>query len=351
MSVTHVTINGTQKVWMARIASHGVRKSRVCRTKDEARQAERELVAACRAQAEQAAHVGAAPATMKQLCEYYVLDLERRGRRDEDRTVTTALAIEKVAPWLLALPVSRVQPQHLYDFRQARLRAGAAPSTTNRDLKSLRAMLRLVRPFTLPKGLLLPEDETRVRWLTPDQETLMLASLRPSMRDIVRIATLTLMRLSEIRLLRREHVHLEQGVVLLPRTKTGSRAVVLSTDAQKILRTQLERHASDWVFPNPQGSPYTRRHISKEFRTAARAAGLRDFHFHDLRHHGATIALNRGFSSSIVMALGGWKSERMMRRYAAVTDETLRAAAEAVSGASLAIPRGNTFCVSTDSQG
>jgi hypothetical protein len=33
------------------------------------------------------------------------------------------------------------------------------------------------------------------------------------------------------------------------------------------------------------------------------------------------------------MALGGWKTERMMRRYAAVTDQTLRAAAEAVSGA------------------
>jgi hypothetical protein len=40
----------------------------------------------------------------------------------------------------------------------------------------------------------------------------------------------------------------------------------------------------------------------------------------------------RGFTGPIVMALGGWKTERMMRRYAAVTDQTLRAAAEAVSG-------------------
>jgi hypothetical protein len=44
------------------------------------------------------------------------------------------------------------------------------------------------------------------------------------------------------------------------------------------------------------------------------------------------MALNAGFSAPIVMALGGWKTERMMRRYAAVTDKTLRAAAEAVSG-------------------
>jgi hypothetical protein len=45
------------------------------------------------------------------------------------------------------------------------------------------------------------------------------------------------------------------------------------------------------------------------------------------------MALNKGFTAPIVMALGGWKTERMMGRYAAVTDATLRAAAEAVSGA------------------
>jgi hypothetical protein len=48
------------------------------------------------------------------------------------------------------------------------------------------------------------------------------------------------------------------------------------------------------------------------------------------------MALNKGFTAPIVMALGGWKTERMMRRYAAVTDATPRAAAEAVSGGELA---------------
>jgi integrase len=140
------------------------------------------------------------------------------------------------------------------------------------------------------------------------------------------------MRLSEIRTLRREHVHLEQGVVMLPRAKAGARPVILSAEAQKILRAQLEAHESEWVFPGPRGGPYERSYVGRVFRKAARAGGLRDFHFHDLRHHGATMALNRGFTAPIVMALGGWKTERMMRRYAAVTDQTLRAAAEAVSG-------------------
>jgi len=75
-----------------------------------------------------------------------------------------------------------------------------------------------------------------------------------------------------------------------------------------------------------------RIHVSRVFRKAARAAGLKDFRFHDLRHHEATMALNLAFTAPIVMQLGGWKTQRMMRRYAAVTDTPLRAAAEAVSG-------------------
>ena len=108
--------------------------------------------------------------------------------------------------------------------------------------------------------------------------------------------------------------------------------MILSAEAQKILRAQLEAHAGECVFPGPGGQPYERSYVGGVFRRAARSAGLRDFHFHDLRHHGATMALNKGFTAPIVMALGGWKTERMMRRYAAVTDQTLRAAAEAVSG-------------------
>jgi len=58
------------------------------------------------------------------------------------------------------------------------------------------------------------------------------------------------------------------------------------------------------------------------------------------RRHGLPLSIQvvsrcrRGslFSAPIVMQLGGWKTERMMRRYAAVTDQTLRAAAEAASG-------------------
>ena len=203
---------------------------------------------------------------------------------------------------LLALPIARVTARDVYDFRQARLRAGAKPSTINRDLRTLRAMLKQARPdFKFPGAAFLPEDETRVRWLNPEEELLVFDAMPQATRPtrkmasrslpfaaMARLAALTLMRPGELRTLKCEDVRLEQGVVML-------------------------------------------------FRRASRGAGLRGFTFHDLRHHGATMALNRGFSAPIVQALGGWKTERMMKRYAPVTDQTLRAAAEAVAGSESAL--------------
>jgi integrase len=280
MSVKHVTFNGSQKVWMARISYKGVRRSRVCGTKEAARQAERELSAECRKQAEQAERTEAAPATVKHLCEYYVLDLERRGKGAATIScaVTTAKAIEAVAPALLTLPVGRVTARDVFDFRQARLRRGTKASTINGDLRTLRAMLEQARPdFRFPGAAFLPEDETRVRWLRPEEELLIFDTLPAPFGDLARLAALTLMRQGELRTLRRDMVHLEQGVVMLPRAKAGARSVILSAEAQKILGRLLEgaseaQAATGWVFPGPGGTPYSREHIGRVWRRAARAA-------------------------------------------------------------------------------
>jgi integrase len=353
MAIRHTTINGSQKVWMARVAYQGRRRARVCRTKDEARHVEGELLRALKAEAAQEEQEGARPATFRQLLELYADDLRARGRGEESvgRVDYTRRAIEAVTPELLSKAVSAIGDADVFAFRNARLREGkravevvngekrtrrvpAKASTINRDLRTLRAALKRARPdYRFPGGAFFKEDETRVRWLRPEEELLVLEPMASPFREIAKLAALTLMRLSEIRLLRREYVHLEQGVVLLPQAKAGARPVILSEAARKILAGQLAvQPRGEWIFPGPDGRPYSRVQIGKVFRRAARAAGLKDFHFHDLRHHGATMALNRGFTAPIVMALGGWKTERMMRRYAAVTDATLRAAAEAVSG-------------------
>jgi len=405
MSVRRIRVNG-RKVYQARVAFKGARASSIVHvdpekgdkiqgrpllTRDEARQAEAVLLQRLKADATQAAAEDAKPGTLRQLLEYYAEGLEARGKGTDTigRAIETAHVVELLTPELLDKPVTMIGEADVFAFRRARVersatalrflaeakalrtdgkaeraearekaaqgaqRAGTKPSTINRDLRTLRAALKRARPdFRFPPGAFLPEDETRVRWLRPEEELLVFATMRSPFREMAKLAALTLMRLSEIRTLRRQDVHLEQGVVMLPKAKAGARPVILSGEAQKILRGQLEavdqahaeavrkaaesgevvRPTSEYVFPGPDGAPFDRSYVGRVFRRAARSAGLRDFHFHDLRHHGATMALNKGFTAPIVMALGGWKTERMMRRYAAVTDTTLRAAAEAVSG-------------------
>ncbi len=352
MAIKQVKVRG-KKRWQARVAYQGERLSRLCESKDAAKAAEAELLQGLRAAAEQTAQDEAAPATLALLCETYVLDLEARGKAPDsiDRAKDTAKRLARCFGTRMHEPIGTFTEADVYAFRAARMRqwakrgktakdgtqptlaGGVKASTINRDMRTIRAMLKRVLPdFRFPAKVFLPEDDTRVRWLKPEDELIVFATMPAPFGDMARLAAITMMRLTEIRTLRREQVDLAQGVVTLPRTKTVPRHVVVSAEARAILARALETAQGDTLFPNPDGHPYSRGYIGRVWRTAARAAGLTDFHFHDLRHHGATMALNAGFTAPIVMALGGWKTERMMRRYAAVTDKTLRAAAEAVSG-------------------
>jgi integrase len=243
MSVRQIRVHG-RSMWQARVSVEGLRQSRIAPTRAEARQHEAELLQALRHQAAQTRDELARPATLRMTFEAYAEDLEARGKGTDTiaRAVQTAKAFEKVMSEWLDRPVSEFGDKPVFAFRQARDRGGAKPSTINRDLRTMRAMLRKARPeYRFPGGVFFREDDTRVRWLRPEEELLVLETMPSPFREMAKLAALTLMRLSEIRELRREHVHLEQGVVMLPRAKAGARAVVLSEAAQKILQQQLER--------------------------------------------------------------------------------------------------------------
>lgn len=334
MAIRQARVHG-RKVWLARLQIDGRRISRVCHSREEARDVDAEL----RRQLREAQLVAEAErtrtVTLREAFAGYIESLEVRGKPQESvyRAAQVLRALEGVLPSALDRPITAFGEAEIFEFRRARLAAGCKTSTVNRDLRVVRALLHRVAPeFRFPSGAIAPEDETRVRFLHLDQERHLLTSMRPPFGDIVALAIRTLMRLSEIRLLRREFVHLDQGLILLPRAKAGSRAVVVNREAQAILRAQLRRHNSAWVFPGPGGIPYSRGHVSRRFRQAARRAGLVGLHFHDMRHVGATRAVNSGFSMPVLMSLGGWRTPRMVQRYAHVADDTLRAAAESISG-------------------
>ena len=52
-------------------------------------------------------------------------------------------------------------------------------------------------------------------------------------------------------------------------------------------------------------------------------AQIKDFHFHDLRHSGATHLAEEGWTLVELMAQGGWTSADMVKRYANLTAKHL----------------------------
>ena len=72
------------------------------------------------------------------------------------------------------------------------------------------------------------------------------------------------------------------------------------------------------------GEPYDE--VKRSFNTACRKAGIKDFHFHDLRHTFASHLNMNGVDLKTVMRLLGHKDIRMTLRYAHLSGEQLQAA-------------------------
>ena len=367
MSVRRVKNHG-KWVYQARVAFKGLRKAAFRATKDEARTAESELLQELKEKASAAAADQQAPATLRQLFEAYAEDLADRGKADNtiERSSQTARVIERLRPELLKRPVSTIgaeifalrklrretsipaldlrdqaaklreagkaEKAEAFEKRAKELeRAGTKTTTINRDMRTLRSMLKQARPdCRFPAAAFASENETRVRWLRPEEELLVLETMRSPFREIAKLAALRSCA-SQIRCLRRPHG--AGGVILLPRAKAGARPVVLSDAVQKILRGQLEAKGTDeWV---SRARPAGPTNALRRARVPPSGPGRRPPRLPLPRP--ATPRRDHGSQQGIHGAdrHGPWWLEDRAHDAAlrAVTDATLRAAAEAVSGA------------------
>ncbi len=89
--------------------------------------------------------------------------------------------------------------------------------------------------------------------------------------------------------------------------------VPLNDAAPEVLERQNGKHRTR-VFTY-RGRPVNSAN-TKTWRKALKAAGIRDFRWHDLRHTWATWLRQADVPTWVLQELGGWKSEAMVRRYA-----------------------------------
>jgi integrase len=147
----------------------------------------------------------------------------------------------------------------------------------------------------------------------------------------VRLLVLTGARLREILHLKWEHVDLERGLLLLPDSKTGNKAIVLNALALDIL-ANLPRVGAYVIAGQAAGTDddKPRADLNRPWRAIVQRAGLKGVRIHDLRHTHASIGAGLGLGLPIIGKLLGHTQPSTTARYAHLDTDPLRRASERI---------------------
>ncbi len=243
------------------------------------------------------------------------------------------------------IPMVNTSRADLEDFISWRVKAGARPRSTARQLSSFRRFFRyLVREnvihedptaeIAMPKiGRSLPKS------LTEDEVESLLGAPQVSDplghrdRTMLEVLYATGLRVSELVNLRHSQVSLNQGVIRILGKGNRERLIPLGEEAMRWLgdfargprgEILLERQ-SDYLFPTRRGERMTRQafwHIIKRY---ARKAGVnKELSPHTLRHAFATHLLNHGADLRVVQMLLGHSDLSTTQIYTHVARERMK---------------------------
>lgn len=230
------------------------------------------------------------------------------------------------------LPLRRFSTMLLEQYQTEKLQKGNKPATINRHLATLKHMFakavdwNMVEEETLKrvrKAKLLEENNRRLRYLTKEECQAVIKSCEPHLEPIVIAALNSGLRKTEILTLRWDNIDLAHGFILLDKTKNGERREVpingTLRETLEVLyhgtRERPRRVDIPYVFyDTAAGKPY--QDVKRSFHTALRRAGIKDFHFHDLRHCFASHLVMAGADLPTVKELLGHKTLTMTLRYA-----------------------------------
>jgi integrase len=221
------------------------------------------------------------------------------------------------------------------EFKRVRC-GGLSPATVQRFKATFSAAVSYLareEGFDAPK---LPRGEKvsnkRTRYLTAGQADRLIAAYAPHARPVAVLLRWQGLRIGEA--LRGDwlHVNWTANSIFIPESKTGEPRTV---SMHRLTRRELHRlwislgsPSEGPIFLTNRGVPYrdprgykipSGSPIKKTHATACRLAGIDDFHVHDWRHHWASTCVMSGIDLETIRQEGGWKSLRMVERYATVS--------------------------------
>ena len=255
-----------------------------------------------------------------------------------------------VAPFLKNIFLSDITSDLIDDISKKKEATGVSPASVNRMLEVVRAILRKAHKDwgwlqAVPAVRMRKENNRRIRWITYKEAERLLKELPEHLRDMASFTLLTGLRQGNVTGLKWCDIDLIRKHALVhPEDSKSGRAipVPLNQDAIAILLMQKGNHPV-YVFTY-NGHPVSRCN-NHAWRKALTRAGIKDFRWHDLRHTWASWHIQNGTSLQELQQLGGWSSFDMVLRYAHLSSEHLRQAAERVQSKIFHQPnRGMNFC-------
>lgn len=246
--------------------------------------------------------------------------------------------------WLHAhfdkVPLANITRDMIENVALRKEKEKVSHATVNRTLALIRAILRKAEREwewldKAPTIRMRKENNKRIRWITHEEAECLKNELPKHLADVMVFSLQTGLRASNVSTLEWSQVDFDRCHAFIPahKSKTGKAiAIPLNNKCMEILLRQRGKH-SQFVFT------YKGQQIiqfnTKAWKKALRRAGIDNFRWHDLRHTWASWHVQNGTSLQELQQLGGWASFEMVLRYAHLSSEHLKSAAERISGTNL----------------
>jgi integrase len=214
------------------------------------------------------------------------------------------------------------------------------PATVNRYVAALSHVLSVAyrewgwcHENTAKKLSKLPESRGRTRFLEDSERDALLEACRSSdckiLYPLVITALATGARRSELLRLHWSDVSFDRKTLTFVDTKNDeTRSVPLPEQVVEQLRqlSKVRNIDDDKVFP------ITPDQLRYPWRKALKAADIKDFRYHDLRHSCGSYLAQANYSSIAIAEILGHKTLAMAKRYSHLAESHTRAALEDVAG-------------------
>jgi integrase len=241
--------------------------------------------------------------------------------------------VRRLAPSFSGKMLSEISPFLIEAHRAKRVKAGVRVRV-NREITFLKNLYNRMREWKLYEGenpaasvRLTKEPKQRLRFLEPEEETLLLSKCKEPLRTQIIVGIYCGVRLkSEGLTLKWKDTDFTRSLLSVQSAwaKNGKmRAVPMNSLVREALGRLPKK--GEWVFAKSDGTPYT---SVCGFNKARKAAGLTDVTVHTLRHTFATRLIENGVDLRTVQELGGWSDLKMLERYGHVSPSRKAAAVE-----------------------